>query len=136
MYVSELTRPPFGFCDRYDATPAQQRFVDCKLVRTSVVTAIACGGLPCVASSKVTRGKAIVRNMGTQLNTLYRTTATTRGATLLKARKLYLVIIRSSLNHGAVSWHRPDLNLKDSAKLTPNPSKCGPQDIARGIPPM
>lgn len=61
--------------------------------------------------------KAIVSKMGTQLNALYRTTASTWGATLLKARQLYLAIIRSSLTYGAVAWHRPDLKSKGSAKL-------------------
>ena len=61
--------------------------------------------------------KTIISKIGTQLNALYRTTASTWGATLLKARQLYLAIIRSSLTYGAVAWHRPDLKSKYSAKL-------------------
>ncbi len=59
---------------------------------------------------------AIKTKMATQLNALYRTTASTWGATLPKARQLYTAIIRASLTYGATAWHSPNLRLKDTAK--------------------
>ena len=59
---------------------------------------------------------AIKAKMATQLNALYRTTASTWGTTLLKARQLYMAIIRASLTYGASAWHSPNLQSKDIAK--------------------
>ena len=60
--------------------------------------------------------RAIKEKMLTQLNALYRMTASTRGATLPKARQLYLAIIRASLTYGATAWHCPNLQLKGTAR--------------------
>ena len=59
---------------------------------------------------------AIKTNMVTQLNPLYRTTASIWEATLPKARQLYLAIIRASLNYGATAWHCPNLRWKGTAR--------------------
>ena len=60
--------------------------------------------------------KVIKTKMVTQLNALYRTTASTWGAILLMARQLYMAIIRASLTYGANAWHRPNFRLKDNAR--------------------
>ncbi len=39
---------------------------------------------------------------------VYRTTASTLGATLLKARQLYVAIIRPALTYGGTLWHGPN----------------------------
>ena len=59
--------------------------------------------------------KTIAAKMATQLNALYRTTASTWGATVAKARQLYLAIIRSALTYGAVAWHKPNKTLRGIA---------------------
>jgi hypothetical protein len=51
--------------------------------------------------------KVVHEKMKTQLLALTRTTASTWGSTFLKARQLYLSILRSSLTFGAVVWHEP-----------------------------
>jgi hypothetical protein len=45
--------------------------------------------------------------MGPQLQALLRTTASTWGATLAKARQIYAAVIRSSIAYAAPVWHRP-----------------------------
>lgn len=54
-----------------------------------------------------TQEKKIHEKMQSQLLALSRTTASTWGATMVKARQLYLAIIRSSLTYGATAWHTP-----------------------------
>jgi hypothetical protein len=54
-----------------------------------------------------THEQAIQHKMKTQLLALSRTTASTWGATLTKARQLYLAVIRSSISFGAAVWHTP-----------------------------
>jgi hypothetical protein len=52
-------------------------------------------------------GQAAAQRMDTQMLALQRTTASTWGATMLKARQIYQAIVRPSLAHGAALWHQP-----------------------------
>ena len=45
--------------------------------------------------------------MGTQMNALTRTIASTWGATMIKARQIYLAMIRPAMSYGASLWHKP-----------------------------
>jgi hypothetical protein len=47
--------------------------------------------------------------MNTQMLALQRTTASTWGATMPKARQVYQAVIRSALLYGASIWHQPSL---------------------------
>ncbi len=70
--------------------------------------------------------------MATQLNALYRTTASTLGAMLLKARQVYLAVIRTSLTDGAVAWHRPNTCLNNSAQKLQQ-QNVGPRIVPRAF---
>jgi len=52
-------------------------------------------------------GQAVAQRMNTQMLALQRTTASTWGATMPKARQIYQAIVRPSLAHGAAIWHQP-----------------------------
>ncbi len=75
--------------------------------------------------------KATLTKMTTQLNALYRTTASTWGATLPKARQLYLAIIRTSLTYGAVAWHRPNFQLKGCVRKLQQQQNVGLRIVLR-----
>src|SRR5271170_3090373 len=45
--------------------------------------------------------------METQMYALSRTTASTWGATMEKARHIYLAVVRPALSYGAALWHSP-----------------------------
>src|SRR6202041_1643033 len=51
--------------------------------------------------------KAIQTKMNPQMLALQRTTASTWGATMPKARHIYQAVIRSALSYGATLWHQP-----------------------------
>ena len=51
--------------------------------------------------------KAIKRKLQTQILALQRTTASTWGATMLKARQVYQAVIRPVIAYGAPAWHQP-----------------------------
>jgi hypothetical protein len=51
--------------------------------------------------------KETSQKMGPQLQALLRTTASTWGATLAKARQIYTAVIRSSIAYAAPIWHKP-----------------------------
>jgi hypothetical protein len=51
--------------------------------------------------------KEVSQKMGPQLQALLRTTASTWGATLPKARQIYTAVIRSSIAYAAPVWHKP-----------------------------
>jgi hypothetical protein len=62
--------------------------------------------------------KEINRKIGPQLQALQRTTATTWGATLIKARQIYTAVIRSFLAYGAPVWHQPSTTMKPRGPAT------------------
>jgi hypothetical protein len=45
--------------------------------------------------------------MNTQMLALQRTTASTWGATMPKARHIYQAVVRPALAYGAALWHQP-----------------------------
>ncbi len=51
--------------------------------------------------------KKVLTKMETQANALYRTTASTWGATFTKARQIYSAVVRPALAYGAAAWHSP-----------------------------
>jgi hypothetical protein len=51
--------------------------------------------------------EAINQKMETQMYALSRASASTWGATMEKARQIYLAIIRPAVSYGAALWHRP-----------------------------
>jgi hypothetical protein len=53
--------------------------------------------------------KAIQAKMNTQMLALQRTTTSTWGATMPKARQVYQAVIRSALSYGVSIWHQPSL---------------------------
>jgi hypothetical protein len=50
---------------------------------------------------------AVNQKMKTQMYALSRTATSTWGATLEKARQIYLAVIRPAVSYGAALWHRP-----------------------------
>src|SRR3979490_3063091 len=48
--------------------------------------------------------------MNTQMLALQRTTASTWGATMPKARQIYQAVVRSAMSYGAAVWHQPTGN--------------------------
>lgn len=53
------------------------------------------------------QGQAIQAKMDTQMLALQRTTASTWGATMPKARQIYQAVVRSAMSYGAAIWHQP-----------------------------
>jgi hypothetical protein len=51
--------------------------------------------------------QAVQAKMDTQMLALQRTTASTWGATMPKARQIYQAVVRSALSYGAAIWHQP-----------------------------
>ena len=51
--------------------------------------------------------QAVKQKMTAQMYALQRTTASTWGASMLKARQIYLSVIRSAIAYGAAHWHQP-----------------------------
>jgi hypothetical protein len=51
--------------------------------------------------------KKVLSKMETQTNALYRTTASTWGATFARARQIYSAVVRPALAYGASTWHTP-----------------------------
>jgi len=56
--------------------------------------------------------------MNTQMLALWRTTASTWGATMPKARHIYQAVIRSALSYGAALWHQHTSNASKPKGLT------------------
>ena len=54
--------------------------------------------------------------MNTRMLALQRTTASTWGATMPKARHIYQAVIRSALSYGATLWHQPTGNASKKPK--------------------
>jgi hypothetical protein len=51
--------------------------------------------------------KVVKRKMITQTNALLRTTASTWGATFIRARQIYSAVVRPALAYGSAVWHNP-----------------------------
>ena len=51
--------------------------------------------------------KRIQKKAATQIGALVRTTASTWGASFLRARQVYTAIVRPALAYGAAIWHNP-----------------------------
>src|SRR5579862_5630441 len=60
--------------------------------------------------------KAVQTKMNTRMLALQRTTASTWGATMPKARHIYQAVIRSALSYGATLWHQPTGNASKKPK--------------------
>ena len=56
--------------------------------------------------------QAVWKKMGNQMLALQRTTTSTWGATMPKARQVYQAVVHPAIAHGALAWHRPT-KLKD-----------------------
>ena len=54
--------------------------------------------------------RATQDKMTAQMQALQRTTASTWGATMPKARHIYQAVVRSALSYGAALWHQPTGN--------------------------
>lgn len=61
--------------------------------------------------------QAVKRKMTTQMLALKRTTASTWGATMLKARQIYQAVIRPVLAYRAPVWHQPGAKSSMTRKL-------------------
>ena len=55
--------------------------------------------------------QATQAKMKTQVLALQRTTASTWGASMLKARHVYQAVVRSALSYRAALWHQPTSNV-------------------------
>ena len=51
--------------------------------------------------------QAVKQKLATQMLALQRTTASTWGATMLKARQVYQAVVRPAIAYGAPAWHQP-----------------------------
>jgi hypothetical protein len=85
--------------------------------------------LASVVISSDTHWRKIQRKAATQIGALVRTTASTWGASFLRARQVYSAVVGSSLAYGAAIWHSPTKGPDGkaqgiAAKLTSIQNKC------------
>jgi hypothetical protein len=71
--------------------------------------------------------KQIEKKAMSQIGALVRTTASTWGASFLRARQVYSAVVRPALAYGAAAWHTPAKDRKPqglAAKLQRTQNKC------------